>query len=108
MGDDMASWAVFIDGYPFVTGLYRSEVPYHKQRAEEKLKADTERKGVGQMTRKILLSQYKRHAEFTGPAYRVVKLVNLMKPAVGTYITQQAVADIISEGVQVTIIKETK
>jgi hypothetical protein len=32
-GDDAASWAVFIDGYHFVTGLTRYEVPYYKQKA---------------------------------------------------------------------------
>lgn len=32
-GDDKASWAVFIDGRPFCTGLTKSEVPYVKQAA---------------------------------------------------------------------------
>lgn len=36
-GDDMYSWAVFIDGKPFVTGLGQTEVPYYKKRAYEKL-----------------------------------------------------------------------
>ena len=36
-GDDEGSWAVFIDGRPFVTGLTRSEVPYYKDRALEQL-----------------------------------------------------------------------
>lgn len=33
MGDDKHSWAVFIDGIPFITGLSRSEVPYYKKEA---------------------------------------------------------------------------
>lgn len=33
LGDDRASWAVFIDGRPFVTGLERREVPYYKRQA---------------------------------------------------------------------------
>ena len=37
MGDDLYSWAVFIDGRPFVTGLGRSEVPYYKEQAEKQL-----------------------------------------------------------------------
>lgn len=37
MGDDRASWAVFIDGRTFVTGLTRRELPYWKQRAYEYL-----------------------------------------------------------------------
>jgi transcription antitermination factor NusG len=32
-GDDQASWAVFIDGRPMVTGLYKREVPYQKEQA---------------------------------------------------------------------------
>jgi hypothetical protein len=32
-GDDKYSWAVFIDGKPWVTGLSRSEVPYYKKNA---------------------------------------------------------------------------
>lgn len=35
MGDDAASWAVFIDGAPFVTGLTKSEVPYYKGEAKK-------------------------------------------------------------------------
>lgn len=35
MGDDLYSWAVFIDGRPFVTGLGRTEVPYYKTQAEK-------------------------------------------------------------------------
>lgn len=34
-GDDAHSWAVFLDGRPVVTGLSRSEVPYHRARVEE-------------------------------------------------------------------------
>lgn len=37
MGDDRHSWAVFIDGRPFVTGLGKSEVNYYKLRAAEKI-----------------------------------------------------------------------
>lgn len=36
-GDDMFSWAVFIDGVPFVTGLTKSEVPYYKKQAANRL-----------------------------------------------------------------------
>lgn len=36
-GDDYASWAVFIDGRPFVTGLTQTEVPYYKKQAYKKL-----------------------------------------------------------------------
>lgn len=32
-GDDAGSWAVFIDGVPFVTGLTNSEVPHYKKQA---------------------------------------------------------------------------
>ena len=32
-GDDANSWAVFIDGKPFTTGLNLREVPYHKGNA---------------------------------------------------------------------------
>lgn len=34
-GDDSYSWAVFIKGQPFVTGLSRGEVDYYKRRAIE-------------------------------------------------------------------------
>lgn len=34
-GDDHWSWAVFIDGLPFVTGLGKNEIPYYKRRAME-------------------------------------------------------------------------
>lgn len=33
MGDDTHSWAVFIDGRPFVTGLTRRELSYYKGEA---------------------------------------------------------------------------
>lgn len=33
MGDDAASWAVFVDGRPMVTGLTKPEVPYYKKQA---------------------------------------------------------------------------
>jgi len=36
-GNDQHSWAVFIDGRPWITGLGRSEVPYYKQQAFKKL-----------------------------------------------------------------------
>jgi hypothetical protein len=36
-GDDQHSWAVFIDGRPFVTGLGRSEVPYYRAKAIKKV-----------------------------------------------------------------------
>lgn len=36
-GDDHWSWAVFIDGIPFVTGLAKNEVPYYKGRAIDRL-----------------------------------------------------------------------
>jgi len=36
-GDDQYSWAVFIDGKPWVTGLSQSEVPYYKKKALAKL-----------------------------------------------------------------------
>lgn len=29
-GDDAQSWAVFVNGIPFVTGLSRREVPHYK------------------------------------------------------------------------------
>lgn len=35
MGDDAASWAVFLDGRPVVTGLYQREVSYHRKRIQE-------------------------------------------------------------------------
>ncbi len=34
-GDDHWSWAVFIDGLPFVCGLGKDEIPYYKKRAME-------------------------------------------------------------------------
>jgi hypothetical protein len=36
-GDDRYSWAVFIDGSPFVTGLSQREVAHYKKRAAERL-----------------------------------------------------------------------
>ena len=36
-GDDRASWAVFIDGVPYVTGLTRPEVSYYKKQAQERV-----------------------------------------------------------------------
>jgi hypothetical protein len=29
-GDDLYSWAVFLDGAPVMTGLSKSEVPYYR------------------------------------------------------------------------------
>ena len=37
-GDDAYSWAVFIDGRPAFTGLARSQVPYYRKLAEQKIK----------------------------------------------------------------------
>jgi hypothetical protein len=31
MGDDLYSWAVFVDGYPKWTGLSKREAQYYKQ-----------------------------------------------------------------------------
>lgn len=45
-GDDAYSWAVFIDGQPFVTGLTRREVSYYKGEAAailEKRKNETKK-----------------------------------------------------------------
>lgn len=38
LGDDAGSWAVFIDGHPFVTGLTRGEVDTYKRLALQVLK----------------------------------------------------------------------
>ncbi|ATS92410.1 hypothetical protein DLP05_038 [Stenotrophomonas phage vB_SmaS_DLP_5] len=35
-GNDEYSWAVFIDGRPFVTGLSKREVPHYKSVAAKK------------------------------------------------------------------------
>lgn len=35
-GDDMYSWAVFVDGQPWMTGLSRTEVSYWKKQAHER------------------------------------------------------------------------
>jgi hypothetical protein len=42
LGDDAGSWAVFIDGRPYVTGLTRREVDHYKRQAEARL-AEAER-----------------------------------------------------------------
>lgn len=34
-GDDIYSWAVFLEGRPFMTGLGRGEVDYYKKRVIE-------------------------------------------------------------------------
>lgn len=44
LGDDLYSWAVFIDGHPFVTGLKRAEVPYYKEQAIEIIREREQRK----------------------------------------------------------------
>lgn len=31
MGDDAASWAIFVDGRVFVSGLTKSEIPYYRR-----------------------------------------------------------------------------
>lgn len=46
LGDDRASWAVFIDGRPFVTGLERAEVPYYKRQAKRHLTKHLQPKGM--------------------------------------------------------------
>ncbi len=49
LGDDAASWAVFINGRPYVTGLTRSEVPYYKRlatKAAEELAAQARGEGI--------------------------------------------------------------
>lgn len=45
MGDDRYSWAVFLDGYPIVTGIAKTQVPYYKKRVREMNKiAETDAK----------------------------------------------------------------
>jgi hypothetical protein len=36
MGDDAASWAVFVNGRPVFTGLMRREVEYYRKLAAQK------------------------------------------------------------------------
>jgi len=36
MGDDQASWAIFLDGRPVITGLTKPEVPYYRKIVEKK------------------------------------------------------------------------
>ena len=36
-GDDCASWAIFVDGRPVLTGLTKSEVPYYRLIEEKRL-----------------------------------------------------------------------
>jgi hypothetical protein len=36
-GDDAYSWAVFIDGRPWITGLHRSEVAHYRTKAIKKV-----------------------------------------------------------------------
>jgi len=44
-GDDLLSWAVFVDGLPVVTGLSRTEASYHRG-IIEKLLIERAEKGV--------------------------------------------------------------
>jgi hypothetical protein len=37
MGDDRYSWAVFVDGRVVVAGISKTQVPYYKKLAAEKL-----------------------------------------------------------------------
>ena len=34
-GDDLQSWAVFLDGIPMMTGLSKREVPYYKKQVQK-------------------------------------------------------------------------
>lgn len=34
-GDDLQSWAVFLDGRPMMTGLSKREVPYYKEQVRK-------------------------------------------------------------------------
>lgn len=36
-GDNHFSWAVFLDGKPFVTGLHKTETTYYKRQAIDRL-----------------------------------------------------------------------
>ena len=36
-GDDSASWAVFVDGRPVITGLTKSELPYYRKQVAKRL-----------------------------------------------------------------------
>ena len=35
MGDDLYSWAVFLDGRPVMTGISKSQVKYYKKQVRE-------------------------------------------------------------------------
>lgn len=35
MGDDLYSWAVFLDGVPVVTGLAKTQVKYYKKQVRD-------------------------------------------------------------------------
>lgn len=37
-GDDLASWAIFVDGCPVMTGLTRPELPYYRAQVKEMIK----------------------------------------------------------------------
>ena len=44
-GDDLYSWAVFLDGRPMMTGLSKREVPYYKKQVEKNyINEETKRK----------------------------------------------------------------
>lgn len=36
MGDDIYSWAVFLDGYPVITGISKSQTAYYKRMVRER------------------------------------------------------------------------
>lgn len=38
LGDDRASWAIFLDGRAVITGLTKDEVPYYKKQILKNLK----------------------------------------------------------------------
>lgn len=43
MGDDLGSWAIFVDGQPVVTGLFKPEVAYYKKEVETMIKEKMEK-----------------------------------------------------------------
>ena len=45
-GDDLLSWAVFVDGLPVVTGLSRTEASYHRGIIEKLLIERAEKGGL--------------------------------------------------------------
>lgn len=46
LGDDSASWAVFVDGHLFTSGLTKREVAYYKEQAQEMLDKAEGKKAV--------------------------------------------------------------